>query len=328
MARLRWARATAGVVALGAVAALGIGCSSNDSRFDTVGNQIEASDEASAADADGSGGASATQATVLAASGEAVQGQEAPADRQVAYTASIVVRVDDPADAAEQVRALADEAGGYLARSGAALEGDQEVTLTLRVPADAFDGLLDDVAALGEVQRRDLDSEDVTDQVVDLEGRLRNAEASAQRIRELLAKAEQVQNLIALEDRLTERQTEIEALEGQLQVLDDRVQLATVDVTLTEQRQTEVSDDVPGPAKALRAGVVALVNVGQVLLAGAAFLLPFVPLLLLGAWLARRARRRRRAERQARDLPPPPAAPGPPPAEPVGSPLGGGEPEP
>lgn len=302
-------RAVTGVLAALVVGAIVVaGCSGDDSKFNTVGNAIETSDEASSAGSDGgAGGADASlvgRASVQQQAGEA----EAPGDRQVAYTGSVTVRVDDPVDAAEEARAVADRAGGYLSRSGARLEGDQEVTLTLRIPAEAFEDVLAEVAELGEVLRRDVDSEDVTDQVVDLEGRLENARTSAERIRELLAKAEQVQNLITLEDRLTQRQTEIEALEGQLQVLGDRVALATIDVTLTEERDVEVSDDVPGPAKALRAGAVAVVNVGQVALAAAAFLLPFAPFLLLAGWLWRRAARRRRARRERLLPPPPPAA--------------------
>ena len=324
MQRRRWMALSATVLAVGVLAA---GCSSgSQERFNTVGARIDG-DGASSEASGSSAGDGATEATIVPA-GAPIEG------RQVTYRATLVVRVADATDAAAEAQSIADDAGGYLARSDASLDDDRQVALTLRLPSAAFDGALDDLAALGDVRERSIDSDDVTDEVVDLRGRLENAQASAQRIRELLAKAEQVQNLIALEDRLTQRQTEIEALEGQLAQLDDRVELATIDLTVTERQEAEISDDVPGPAKALRAGGVAVVNIGQVLLAVGAFLVPFAPFLLAGAWLARRTARRRRAraaERRAAEearraeLPPPPR---PTPAAAPASPLGGGEPEP
>ena len=286
-------------------------CSGAKERFETVGDRIDA-DESSSAD----GGGAATEATVVAgdlaaslAEGASIAGQQVAAeDRQVVYTGALTVRVDDAVGAAEDAAAIGEEAGGYLARSDAQLDDEQRVSVQLRIPATSFEAVMDELAALGTVQARNVDSEDVTDQIVDVEGRLANARTSAERLRELLAKAENVQNIITIEDRLTQRQTEIEALAGQLEVLEDRVALATVDVTLTERDEPQVSDDLPGPAAALRSGAVAFVNVAKVALAALAFSLPFLPFVLLGAWVVRRRSRRRRAALDA--LLPPPPGPG------------------
>ena len=141
----------------------------------------------------------------------------------------------DVVKAAEQAQKLADDVDGYLAKQEADLEGDQEVTATLRVPSDDFERVMSDLADLGRVQERNVDSDDVTDQVVDLEGRLANARTSAERLRALLAKAENVPNIIAIEGELTKRETEIEQITGQLQVLQDQVHYATVTVRFTER---------------------------------------------------------------------------------------------
>ena len=298
------------LVALAGATLLG-SCSGAKERFETVGDRIDA-DESSA-----DGGGAVTEATVVAgdlaatlAEGASIAGEQAAAeDRQVVYTGSLTVRVDDAVGAAEDAAAIGEEAGGYLARSDAQLDDEQRVSVQLRIPATSFEAVMADLAALGTVQARNVDSEDVTDQIVDVEGRLANARTSAERLRELLAKAENVQNIITIEDRLTQRQTEIEALAGQLEVLEDRVALATVDVTLTERDEPQVSDDLPGPAAALRSGAVAFVNVAKVALAALAFSLPFLPFVLLAAWAVRRRSRRRRAAQ--RDLPAHPIPPGP-----------------
>lgn len=289
----RWAIAAAVVMvtALGAVA-----CSDTDgSNTATMAKSAEAAADADSGGSSASGGGGDQLRSTAALNGTKA-GTQAVQGRDVISTGSLTVETDDATDAGEQARQIAEDAGGYLAKQDAVLGEDQQVKVTLRVPADAFHDVMGDVAKLGTVQVRKDDSKDVTDQVVDLEGRLDNAEVSAKRLRELLAVAENVTNIIAIEDRLTQRETEIEAIKGQLEVLHDQVDLSTVRATFTEEAPPVVSDDLPGPIESLRAGGVTLVNGLQVALAGAAFALPFVPLLLLAWWLARRYRSRTRRE--------------------------------
>ena len=274
------------VLAVGAVGCSGADDSSHEASMTKASG-------GSAADADAGGaGSDGARATATKLTTGTKAGTQAADSRDVIYTGSLQVRAKDAEAAAEDARSIADDAGGYLAKQDAVLDEDPPVEVTLRVPADAFDQVMADVADLGTVEGRKADSQDVTDQVVDLEGRLENAEVSAKRLRELLAVAENVNNIITIEDRLTQRETEIEAITGQLEVLQDEVDLATVHATFREQAAPAVSDDLPGPLEAMKAGAVALVNGAKVALAGVAFVLPFVPLLLLLWWLVRWARRR------------------------------------
>lgn len=259
------------------------------------------SDDATQAsrDADATAGESAAGSEVATG---VPDGEPVGREREIVYTGSLSLRVDDVEAASERAADVAEAAGGYLAGQRAELAGERSATVTLRVPSEAFDGAMAELAALGVVRDRAVGSDDVTDQVVDLEERLENARASADRLRELLGEAENLQNVIAIEDRLTQRETEIESLTGQLEVLGDRAALATIEVAFVERDDPAVSDDLPGPLEALRAGVVALANVTLVLAAAVAFALPFAPFAALGWYLARRVRRGRARRR----LPPPP----------------------
>lgn len=292
---------------VGLVLAIGVIGACSDSARDA------ATKSAADSSAESAGGGSAALAAELAA-GPAV-GTQAE-DREVVYKGSLTVRVDDAEKAADEAVAFADDAGGYLGKQDSQLEGERQVDVTLRVPADEFDETMKKAAALGTVQARKVDSEDVTDQVVDLEGRLENARASTERLRTLLAKAENVQNIAALEDRLTQREAEIEQISGQLEVIEDQVEYATVRITFTEQTEPVVSDDLPGPLQALKAGGVAFVTVVLGLLAALAFALPFL-LVALVAWLGFR-RWRRSHPKAERPVPPPwPGSPLPPPPDPA-----------
>jgi hypothetical protein len=297
--RVRIAGAVAGLLLVAGV--LGA-CSKAQDKFSNVSAEVTSSSDSGGS----SGGGSDAADTARVATGAALPkganvGSQVADDRDVIYTGTLTVRVTDAEQAAADARDLADAAGGYLASSDAELEGDRQVKVTLRFPAEDFDEVMADVAELGHVDGSKIDSKDVTDQVVDLQGHLENAQTSAKRLRELLAEAQDVQHVIAIEDRLTQREVEIESITGQLEVLQDQVDLATVRATFTEKEQAAVSDDLPGPLAALRAGGVAVVNIGAFAIAAAAFALPFIPFALLAWWLVRRWRRNR--------LPAPPVQP-------------------
>jgi hypothetical protein len=246
------------------------------------------------------------------AAGARVQGER----REVIYTADLVVRVDDAEAAAERAGDIASASDGYVGQQSSDLDGDRHVSITLRVPAAEFDGLLDELTSLGEVIRKDLDSQDVTDQVVDLERRIANARVSADRLRELLAEADGVPNVLAIETELTKRETEIEVMSGQLQVVRDSVDLSTLTVAFTEESDSDpaVADDLPGFVKAFKSGAVAVANIGLGLLAVIGFVLPFLPFLAL-AWFGHRWFRKRRPKAPKTAIAPAPlpgwtAAPG------------------
>lgn len=296
-------RIRVGVAAAAVLLVLGA-CSggSDDSSAETAADATSAEDGGA-----GSGGELASQAEPV----------EVP--ERIVYVADLRLRVDDPTAAADDAARVAEEAGGSVANRTE--EADAEaVTLTVRVPADEFATTVDDLGDLGEVLDRQVSAEEVTDQVVDLEGRLANAQASVERLRELFAEARDVNHIVSLEQALTEREAEVESLTGQLQVLEDRADRSTIDLAFTREGAPEVDDDIPGFAEGFRNGWVAFRNVVAVGVTVLGFVLPFlVPVALVG--LVGRAVLRRRAQRR-----PPRPSPGapvqvgdPPPSAPAGA---------
>lgn len=254
------------------------------------------------------------------ASGEAsaalrVVGSAAAEPRKVVYTANLVVRVSSVEKAAARAAEEAEEAEGFVFSQNSD-ESTHDAQLILKVPSDRFDSVVAAVASWGRELRRNVKAQDVTSEVVDVEGRLKTAQASADRLRSLLGEARSAADVVAVEGELAKRETEIESLQGRLRVLTDQVELATLTVRLTERDDLRVNDDLPGFLEGLRAGWVALVNTALVLLTVAGFAVPFLPVVALLVWLVRRWRRRH----PKRPRPPVPAtwpaasAPQPPPA--------------
>ncbi|HET7489423.1 MAG TPA: DUF4349 domain-containing protein [Acidimicrobiales bacterium] len=229
--------------------------------------------------------------------------------RQVVYTGDLVVRVASLRKATGDATRVATAEHGFVFSQATDQDG---TTLTVKVPSDRFDATVAAMAKLGKELSRNLKAQDVTADVVDVEGRLRTAQASADRLRALLAEARTPADVVAIEGELTKRETEIETLQGRLRVLNDQVALATLTVRLTERNDLKVTTDLPGFLGGLRTGAIALVNTGQALLVVLGFLLPFLPFALLAVWALRRYRRRHpRAPRAGPPawVPPPPAAP-------------------
>jgi hypothetical protein len=233
------------------------------------------------------------------------------ADRDVVQNGQLVVSVVDVAEAGDRATDVVEEAGGFLFSQDSDLEDDPEVRITFKVPSERFRPVLDRLGDIGRTLSRTSSAQDVTDQVVDLDGRLASAQASADRLRALIADAASTAEIIAVEKELEAREAEIESMQGRLRVLRDRADMATIEARFTAQEELEVSSDLPGFLDGLRTGLVALLTGGLVVLTLAGFVLPFAPFAVAGRWGWVRYRRRH---------PKPPSSPPPPPTFPQWSP--------
>ena len=206
----------------------------------------------------------------------------------VVRTADLSVRVDDVAAAADEARRLVRAAGGEAEaedRSGG------YASLRLRVPPAELDRTVTALAALGEETGRRLGSEDVTEQVVDLQARLATQRASVERVRALLAEATALGEVVQVEAELTRRTADLEALEARSAALDAQVDLATVTLSLEQRSAGGVAGAALGPLDGLQGGWEALLTAGRLLGVAGGAVLPFLPLVLGAALLVRRLRR-------------------------------------
>jgi Domain of unknown function (DUF4349) len=212
--------------------------------------------------------------------------------RDVVRTGTMRLTVDDVDAAATDVRRLATDVGGFVADEQVRAR-DDEVGMTVRVPADRFDDVRGAIGELGDVAEQNVEAQDVTAEVVDVESRIASLRASVVRVRGLLSQSGDVAQLALVEGELARREAELEALLGQQRVLRDQVDLATLTVHMSEEDAPSPSDDAPGFADGLRRGWVAAVDGGRIALAVAGFLLPFaVPVALVALGVRRWQRRR------------------------------------
>lgn len=119
---------------------------------------------------------------------------------------------------------------GHLQQQ-AGSDGQQGVTVVVRVPAQRFDEAFALLRSLGRVLRESREAEDVTEEFLDLGIRIDNARRSRERLLEVLARAEKVEDILRVETELRRLTEEIERMEGRRKFLADRVALATLQAT-------------------------------------------------------------------------------------------------
>jgi hypothetical protein len=201
----------------------------------------------------------------------------APLARAVTRTATVAVRVDDVPAAARAATAAAERVGGYVEGEESRLDA---ATLTLRVPPARFTSVGDEVARLGTVEQRQVQTDDVTGEVADVAGRLAAARASTGRLRGLLDRAGSISEVTTIESSVSEREAEIESLDARRRALADETALATLTVTLSRAAAPAApirrAAEIHGFTGGLRVGWTAFTRIVAVLLVLLGALLPFL----------------------------------------------------
>jgi len=145
-------------------------------------------------------------------------------ERMLIYSGSVTVEVARVEDAIAEFLGKVGEWGGYLSRQ-------RGTTLSVRVPADRFDTAFEFLRTMGRLLQESREANDVTEEFMDLGIRLDNAKRSRERLLELLAKADKVEDMLKIEEQLRRLTEEIERMEGRRRFLADQVAMATLQAT-------------------------------------------------------------------------------------------------
>ena len=120
--------------------------------------------------------------------------------------------------------------GGFVESTD---QSDGRSRLTVRVPSDQFDATLDRLLELGRERGLQVQGQDVTGAITDLDARLRNLRAQEAVLIDLMRKATTIGDSIAVQQQLSQNQEQIEQLDGQRRALADQTTFATLTVSIT-----------------------------------------------------------------------------------------------
>lgn len=199
--------------------------------------------------------------------------------RSIIYRGSLAVRVKDVTAAASQVTGIATTAGGFIgADNRTSGKGDDVATMELRVPSQRFATVVDQLSRLGTEDSRQISTEDVTEESIDLDARISVQQARVDSGRKLLAQAKSLSDLVMLEREVATRESDLASLQAKKRHIADLVTLSTITVTLLSPQATVAKphDGPPGFRGGLAAGWHALLASLAVLLTVLGALLPWL----------------------------------------------------
>lgn len=233
------------------------------------------------------------------------QAQQQTFDRLVIRTGALSLQVEDVLRGASQVQQVATTNGGYVSNGSTREdEGVSYSELTITIPAQSFDKAFEQLRGLGELVSDSTQSQDVTEEFVDLQSRQRNLEATEKSILTLLDRANSVGEVLNVQRELTTVQGQLEQVKGRIKYLSSRTTMSSITVTLSPLPGalfTPKPESLPRwsvvevAVRAWNASLRALQGVATVVISVAVFAWWLLPLLVGGLlWYRRGSGIRRR----------------------------------
>ncbi|MGH1489507.1 MAG: DUF4349 domain-containing protein [Acidimicrobiales bacterium] len=172
----------------------------------------------------------------LGAGGASVTPTAADLGRKLIFTAVVDVAVDDVAAASAEATSIVESLGGFLFQQNTAGGSQARSELTFKILPDDFNRALEMLGTVGELRNQSVTTDDVTERIVDLGSRIQVAELGVDRLRLALEGSASLEDYAEIERLLLDRESSLEVMRGQLRTLQDRVDLSTITLILTQDR--------------------------------------------------------------------------------------------
>ena len=222
------------------------------------------------------------------------EGEEAAENPdKIIYSSDVTVETTQFDETIAKVSGLVDQYGGWIESSSVSGSNyyqksrgnasTRDASYTLRIPSARFQALMDSLSELGNIPYSHIYTENVTSQYYDAQAHLKAYQTQENRLLEMMELAETVEDVIIIEDRLTELRYQIESLQSNLRNWDRRVTYSTVYLSVKEVREYTPEEKVNPTygeelAQALKEG---LYNAGQFLKDLLVFRVEVLPVLII-----------------------------------------------
>lgn len=234
------------------------------------------------------------------------------ADRKIIRNADITIEVPSTTDAQHRVTSIAESHGGFVVTSEAKQRESNDpaqrtldIKLVVRIPSNQFGNAFDEIRKLaGNTPAEQVTSQDVTEDFIDLEARIKTQKALEVQFLEIMRQAHKIEDALEVQRQIAEVRTEIEKLEGRKRFLENRSSLSTINVNIQTPKPV-ISVTQTGFGHSLREAVSDSVTLASdMVLFFARFVIMMVPvgvfvllpMALVLRYLIRRAKRMRLAQ--------------------------------
>jgi len=224
-------------------------------------------------------------------------------ERMIIYHGNIQLEVEKGkfSEKFEQIGNIARAAGGFISNASSSAYGDEPAigTITIKVPSENFDLVIDQIKKLGNVRNLNTYADEVTQEYVDLNSRLKHFQAQEKVLLQMMDKSGTIEDSIAVHRELSSVQEQIEIIKGRLRWLDEQISFSTITISVTEP------DVKPQPypirwefLDTLREGVRAIIKVINGLVLFIMVISPIVFLVVIGFLIVRYVSKRRKSKKE------------------------------
>jgi Domain of unknown function (DUF4349) len=186
------------------------------------------------------GGGGGTRETAQVSLDDAEQSKPVPTatERKIIRNADLTLEASSPEELQQKVTAIAESKGGFVIESQQSSSSSQVttrdvVTMTVRVPAEKFNESLDEIRKnSSRVVVETVKGQDVTEEFVDIEARLKTKKALEEQFLEIMKQSKTVADTLNVQKELAEVRGEIEQIEGRKRFLENQSSLSTITLRL------------------------------------------------------------------------------------------------
>jgi len=158
-------------------------------------------------------------------------------NRKIIHRAELQLNVKNLGNTQLTIEKKVSEYGGYIIESNVHRESEESISarLTVRIPEKYFQTfLMDAEGEAAEVLNRNVTGEDVTEQYVDLESRVKSKRTVEERLLDFMGKAEKTEDLLKISSDLSKVQEEIELIVGKMKYLENQTSFSTIEIAMYE----------------------------------------------------------------------------------------------
>lgn len=231
-------------------------------------------------------------------------------DRKIIRDANLILEVNSPTDAFRQVSSIAEAHGGFVVTSESKQREASEpanrqldIKLVARIPSNQFDAAISSVEKLANnVIQRNVKGQDVTEEFIDLEARIKTQQALELQFLQIMKQATKVADAMEVQRQIADVRTEIEKLEGRKRFLENNATLSTITISL--QSPMPIAVNTSGFGRSIREAVSESIETASAIVLGLIrlvivmfpiFVFVLLPAGLSARYLVRRAKRIRLA---------------------------------
>jgi hypothetical protein len=162
--------------------------------------------------------------------------------RKIIRNGALDLLVNDVGQSIEKIGSIVKGAGGYVEKSTQSNSGSRSASVTVRIPAAGLDQTIAQVKALAiSVDREGVQARDVTREYIDLDARLRNAQAEETQYLQILKRATTIKDTLDVTEKLSDVRGRIEQMQGEMKFLRSQIDMSTLEISLHAEADETVA---------------------------------------------------------------------------------------